>query len=178
MIHPPVDQAGRQQRAIGIPRSNLRSCQHDVEAHQYPSKEYEQAAIRGGMKPAGWRKLSAAPDAVRQMGAVPRAPAFRTLYHAKGIGAEPVGARRPVPAVPAANGSAIFCWQTDGTASLYSRTADGARDRRGQAPDRVSSNCASSLSDLAQRAGLGRIGALIRPFFVAGWDAIGQFPHD
>jgi hypothetical protein len=36
----------------------------------------------------------------------------------------------------------------------------------------------SSLSDLAQRAGLGRIGALIRPFFVAGWDAIGQFPHD
>jgi hypothetical protein len=37
---------------------------------------------------------------------------------------------------------------------------------------------ASSLSDLAQRAGLGRIGALIRPFFVAGWDAIGQFPHD
>jgi hypothetical protein len=36
----------------------------------------------------------------------------------------------------------------------------------------------SSLSDLAQRAGLGRIGALIRPFFVAGWDAVGQFPHD
>jgi hypothetical protein len=27
----------------------------------------------------------------------------------------------------------------------------------------------SSLSDLAQRAGLGRIFALIRPFFVAGW---------
>ena len=37
---------------------------------------------------------------------------------------------------------------------------------------------ASSLSDLAQRAGLGRIGALIRPFFVAGWDAVGQFPRD
>jgi len=36
----------------------------------------------------------------------------------------------------------------------------------------------SSLSDLAQRAGLGRIGALIRPFFVAGWDAVGQFPRD
>ena len=36
----------------------------------------------------------------------------------------------------------------------------------------------SSLSDLAPRAGLGRIGALIRPFFVAGWDAVGQFPHD
>src|SRR5258708_6157326 len=33
----------------------------------------------------------------------------------------------------------------------------------------------SSLSDLAQRAGLGRIGALIRPFFVAGWDAVGHF---
>jgi hypothetical protein len=37
---------------------------------------------------------------------------------------------------------------------------------------------ASSLSDLAQRAGLGRIGALIRPFFVAGWDAVGHFPRD
>ena len=37
---------------------------------------------------------------------------------------------------------------------------------------------ASSLSDLAQRAGLGRIGLLIRPFLVAGWDAVGQFPHD
>jgi hypothetical protein len=36
----------------------------------------------------------------------------------------------------------------------------------------------SSLSDLAQRADLGRIGALIRPFLVAGWDAVGQFPHD
>jgi dihydrofolate reductase len=36
----------------------------------------------------------------------------------------------------------------------------------------------SSLSDLAQRTGLGRIGALIRPFFVAGWDAVGQFPRD
>ena len=36
----------------------------------------------------------------------------------------------------------------------------------------------SSLSDLARRAGLGRIGALIRPFLVAGWDAVGQFPHD
>src|SRR5258708_38977761 len=33
----------------------------------------------------------------------------------------------------------------------------------------------SSLSDLAQRAGLGRIGALIRPFFDAGWNAVGQF---
>ena len=36
----------------------------------------------------------------------------------------------------------------------------------------------SSLSDLARRAGLGRIGALIRPFLFAGWDAVGQFPHD
>jgi hypothetical protein len=34
---------------------------------------------------------------------------------------------------------------------------------------------ASSLSDLA---GLGRIFALIRPFFLAGWHAFEQFPHD
>ena len=33
----------------------------------------------------------------------------------------------------------------------------------------------SSLSDLA---GLGRIFALIRPFFLAGWHAFEQFPHD
>jgi toxoflavin synthase len=37
--------------------------------HQYTSEEYEQAAIRGGMKPAEWRKLFATPDAIRQMGA-------------------------------------------------------------------------------------------------------------
>jgi 2-polyprenyl-3-methyl-5-hydroxy-6-metoxy-1,4-benzoquinol methylase len=40
-----------------------------VEARQYTSEEYEQAAIHGGMKPAAWRKLFATPDAVRQMGA-------------------------------------------------------------------------------------------------------------
>jgi len=34
---------------------------------------------------------------------------------------------------------------------------------------------ASSLSDLA---GLGRIFALIRPFFLTGWHAFAQFPHD
>ena len=33
----------------------------------------------------------------------------------------------------------------------------------------------SSLSDLA---GLGRIFALIRPFFLTGWHAFAQFPHD
>lgn len=33
----------------------------------------------------------------------------------------------------------------------------------------------SSLPDLA---GLGRIFALIRPFFLAGWHAFEQFPHD
>jgi SAM-dependent methyltransferase len=40
-----------------------------AEPYHYTSEEYEQAAIRGGMKPAGWRKLFAKPDAVRQMGA-------------------------------------------------------------------------------------------------------------
>jgi 2-polyprenyl-3-methyl-5-hydroxy-6-metoxy-1,4-benzoquinol methylase len=40
-----------------------------AEGRQYTSEEYEQAAIRGGMKPAAWRKLFATPDAVRQMGA-------------------------------------------------------------------------------------------------------------
>ena len=40
-----------------------------AEAHLYTSEEYEQAAICGGMKPAGWRKLFATPDAVQQMGA-------------------------------------------------------------------------------------------------------------
>jgi SAM-dependent methyltransferase len=40
-----------------------------VEAHQYTSEEYEQAAICGGMKPVAWRKLFATPDAVRQIGA-------------------------------------------------------------------------------------------------------------
>ena len=40
-----------------------------VEVHQYTSEEFERAAISGGMKPAGWRKLFATPDAVRQMGA-------------------------------------------------------------------------------------------------------------
>jgi SAM-dependent methyltransferase len=40
-----------------------------VEAHQYTSEEYEQAAICGGMKPVVWRKLFATPDAVRQIGA-------------------------------------------------------------------------------------------------------------
>jgi toxoflavin synthase len=40
-----------------------------VEGYQYTSGEYEQAAICGGMKPAAWRKIFAAPDAVRQMGA-------------------------------------------------------------------------------------------------------------
>lgn len=40
-----------------------------AEPHQYTSEEYEEAAISGGMKPAAWRKLFAAPSAVRQMGA-------------------------------------------------------------------------------------------------------------
>jgi hypothetical protein len=42
-----------------------------VEGHQYQytSKEYEQAAIHGGMKPVAWRKLFATPDAIRQMSA-------------------------------------------------------------------------------------------------------------
>jgi toxoflavin synthase len=40
-----------------------------LEAHQFTSEEFEQAAISGGMKPAAWRKLFATPDAVRQMGA-------------------------------------------------------------------------------------------------------------
>jgi len=40
-----------------------------VEVHQYTSEEFERAAISGGMKPAGWRKLFATPDAVLQMGA-------------------------------------------------------------------------------------------------------------
>ena len=42
----------------------------------------------------------------------------------------------------------------------------------------VASLTSSSLSDLAHRAGSGRIDALIRPFFVAGWGALEQFPHD
>ena len=36
-------------------------------------------------------------------------------------------------------------------------------------------SASSSLSDLA---GLGRIFALIRPFFLTGWHAFEQFPHD
>jgi toxoflavin synthase len=40
-----------------------------LEAHQFTSEEFEQAAISGGMKPAAWRKLFAIPAAVRQMGA-------------------------------------------------------------------------------------------------------------
>jgi toxoflavin synthase len=40
-----------------------------LEAHQFTSEEFERAAISGGMKPVAWRKLSASPDAVRQMGA-------------------------------------------------------------------------------------------------------------
>jgi len=40
-----------------------------LEMHQYTSEEFERAALSGGMKPAGWRKLFATPDAVRQMGA-------------------------------------------------------------------------------------------------------------
>jgi toxoflavin synthase len=40
-----------------------------AEPQQYTSEEYEQAAICGGMKPVGWRKLFATPDAVQQMGA-------------------------------------------------------------------------------------------------------------
>jgi len=39
----------------------------------------------------------------------------------------------------------------------------------------IESQDTSSLSDLA---GLGRIFALIRPFFLAGWHAFEQFPHD
>jgi hypothetical protein len=37
---------------------------------------------------------------------------------------------------------------------------------------------ASSLSDLAHCAGSGRIGSLIRPFYVTGWQAVEQFPPD
>jgi len=37
---------------------------------------------------------------------------------------------------------------------------------------------ASSLSDLARWAELGRIDALIRPFFVTGRHAVEQFPYD
>jgi toxoflavin synthase len=40
-----------------------------AEPFQYTSEEYEQAAICGDMKPAGWEKLFATPDAVQQMGA-------------------------------------------------------------------------------------------------------------
>jgi cyclopropane fatty-acyl-phospholipid synthase-like methyltransferase len=39
-----------------------------LEAHQFTSEEFEQAAISGGMRPAAWRKLFATPDAVRQLG--------------------------------------------------------------------------------------------------------------
>jgi toxoflavin synthase len=37
--------------------------------HQYTNREYERAAIEGGMKPEAWKKLFATPDAVEQMGA-------------------------------------------------------------------------------------------------------------
>jgi hypothetical protein len=32
-------------------------------------KEYERAAVDGGMKPEAWKKLFATPDAIEQMGA-------------------------------------------------------------------------------------------------------------
>jgi len=44
-----------------------------------------------------------------------------------------------------------------------------------RAPSRLPFAGASSLSDLAQRAGLGRIGALIRPFLVAGGMPLDNF---
>jgi 2-polyprenyl-3-methyl-5-hydroxy-6-metoxy-1,4-benzoquinol methylase len=39
-----------------------------MEKHQYTHKEYERAAIDGGMKPQPWKKLFATRDAVGQMG--------------------------------------------------------------------------------------------------------------
>lgn len=39
-----------------------------VELYHYTSEEYEQAAVSGGMKPVGWRKLFAVPEAVEHMG--------------------------------------------------------------------------------------------------------------
>jgi hypothetical protein len=39
-----------------------------VEAYQYTDKEYERAAVDGGMKPEGWRNLYARRDVVEKMG--------------------------------------------------------------------------------------------------------------
>ena len=40
-----------------------------VESYQHTCKEYEWAAVAGGMKPEVWKKLFATPDALQQMGA-------------------------------------------------------------------------------------------------------------
>jgi len=40
-----------------------------AETHQYTDREYERAALDGGMKPETWKKLFATRDAVEQMGA-------------------------------------------------------------------------------------------------------------
>jgi len=59
---------GNKMRSDFLDRASGR-VEMTVEVHQYTSEEFERAAIRGGMKPAAWRKLFATPDAVRQIGA-------------------------------------------------------------------------------------------------------------
>jgi 2-polyprenyl-3-methyl-5-hydroxy-6-metoxy-1,4-benzoquinol methylase len=39
-----------------------------MEKHQYTNREYERAAVDGGMKPESWKKLFATRDAAEQMG--------------------------------------------------------------------------------------------------------------
>ena len=39
-----------------------------MEKHQYTNREYERAAVGGGMKPESWKKPFATRDAVEQMG--------------------------------------------------------------------------------------------------------------
>ena len=52
-----------------LDQSSGRVAMTVLRLHQHTGEEYEQAAVRGGMKPAAWQKLFATPDAIRRLGA-------------------------------------------------------------------------------------------------------------
>jgi hypothetical protein len=100
--------------------------------------------------------------------------------------AQKFGSRQCSKSVPI--GSVITWWRVAYSASWICEAASGRIGRGGGLAAAGAPGSGAGGGEalaavgagevLAQRAGLGRIGTLIRPFFVAGWDAVGQFPHD